>query len=84
MLILGFDLNLIISRKTIHEGEYLTSCTLIQNIINEWCGKVIFWMFLIQVSKVSAYPDGSLLLIYQNGVGYPFSQGNHIDKPILE
>ena len=41
MLILGFDLNMIISGKTIHEGEYLTSHTLIQNLINKWCGKII-------------------------------------------
>ena len=40
MLILGFDLNLIISGKTIHEGEYLASRTLIQNLINKWCGKL--------------------------------------------
>ena len=72
MLILGINPNLIISRKTVHKGKYLTSHTLIQNMINKWCGEIIFRIGTIQVTKMtdtiqvtkmSAYVDRSLLLI---------------------
>ena len=76
MLVLRFNLYLIIPKKAVHKGKNLASCTLIQNMINEWCGKVIFRTCPVQVSKVSSYSDGYLLLINQNRVGYPFSQGN--------
>ena len=51
MLILGFDLNLIISRKTVHEAEYLASRTLIQNLIDKWCGKIILGQALFKSRK---------------------------------
>src|SRR5713226_2157724 len=41
MLVLGFNLNLIISEKTIHKGEHLATRTLIQNLIYKQCGEVI-------------------------------------------
>ena len=68
MLVLGFDLDLIVSGKAIHKGKYLTSHTLIQNLSNKWCGKIIFRTGTIQLMEISAYADRSLLLINQNGV----------------
>ena len=68
MLVLGFDLDLIVSRKAIHKGKYLTSRTLIQNLINKWCGKIILRTGTLQVMEISAYTDRSLLLINWNGV----------------
>ena len=41
MLVLGSDLYLIVSVKAVHKGKYLASHTLIQNLINKWCGKII-------------------------------------------
>ena len=68
MLVLGFDLYLVVSIKVIHKGKYLASRTLIQNMINKWCGKIIFRIGTIQVTEISAYVDRSLLLINWNGV----------------
>ena len=68
MLVLKYDLCLIVSGKAIHKEKYLTSCTLIQNLINEWCGKIVLRTGTIQVTEISAYMDRSLLLINQNGV----------------
>ena len=62
------DLNLIISRKTVNEREYLTSHTLIQNLINKRCGKIILRTGAIQVTEISAYTDHSLFLINQNRI----------------
>ena len=67
MLVLGFDLDLIVSGKSIHKGKYLTSRTLIQNLINKWCGKIILRIGMIQVTEISAYTDHSLLIINRNG-----------------
>ena len=68
MLVLRFDLYLIVSRKAIHKGKYLTSSTLIQNLIDKWCGKIIFRKGTIHVTEINAYVDHSLLLIDWNGV----------------
>ena len=38
MLVLGFNLYLIISRKSVHKGKNLATRTLIQNLINKWWG----------------------------------------------
>ena len=40
MLVLRFNLYLIVSRKAIHKGKNLATHTLIQNLINKWCGKL--------------------------------------------
>ena len=84
MLALGFDLNLIISRKSIHKGENFASYTLIQNLVNKWCGKIILRTGSIQISKISAYSDRPLLLFYWNGVWHPLCQWNVIDNTSFE
>ena len=68
MLVLGFNLYLIVSRKAVHKRKYLASRTLIQDLIDKWCGKIIFRTGTIQVMKISAYADRSLLFINRNGV----------------
>ena len=68
MLVLGFDLDLIVSGKAGHKGKYLASRTLIQNLINKWCGEIILRTGTIQVTEISAYTDRSLLLINRNRV----------------
>ena len=68
MLVLRFDLYLIVFEKVVDKGKYLASRTLIQNMIDKWCGKIIFRIGMIQVTKISAYVDRSLLLINRNGV----------------
>ena len=65
MLVLGFNLNLIIPRKSIHKGEHLVTRTLIQNMIYKWCGEVILRTGTIQIMEISAYADHSLLLIHR-------------------
>ena len=68
MLVLGFDLYLIVSGKSIHKGKYLTPGTLIQNLINKWCGEIVLRTCMIQIMEISTYADRSLLLINWNGV----------------
>ena len=68
MLVLRFNLYLIISEKSVHQGEHLTTRTLIQNMIYKWCGEVILRTSTIQIMEISAYANCSLLLIHQNRV----------------
>ena len=63
MLVLRFNLYLIIPEEAVHKRKYLASRTLIQNLINKWCGKIILRIGTIQVTELNAYVDRSLLLI---------------------
>jgi hypothetical protein len=60
VLVFGFDLYLIISLKTIHEREGLTTCTFINYLVDEWCGKITFWTGLVQITEVRTYTNRSL------------------------
>ena len=68
MLVLVFNMDLIISGKSIHEGEHLATRTLIQNMINKWCEEVVLRIDTIQITEISTYADRSLFLIHRNGV----------------
>ena len=68
MLVLRFDLYLIVSRKAVHKGKNLTTCTLIQNLIIKWCGEIFLRIGMIQITEISTYADRSLLFIHQNEV----------------
>ena len=63
MLVLRFNLYLIISGKSIHEGKNLATRTLIQNLINKSCGEIVFRTGMIQITEISTYADRFLLLI---------------------
>ena len=68
MLVLKFNLYLVVSGKAIHKGKNLATSTLIQNMINKWCGEIVLRTGTIQITKINTYADYSLLLINRNGV----------------
>ena len=68
MLVLRFNLYLIISRKVVHKGKNLATHTLIQNMINKWCGEIVLTIGTIQITEIGTYTDRSLLLINWNRV----------------
>ena len=68
MLVLRFNLYLIISEKSVHEGEHLATRTLIQKLINKWYREIFLRTGMIQIMEISTYVDRSLLLIHWNGV----------------
>ena len=67
MLVLRFNLYLIISEKVVPKGKDLTTRTLIQNLINKWCGEIVLRIGTIQITEISTYADRSLLLVNRNG-----------------
>ena len=83
MLILEFDMDLIVFQKFINKLKDVTSYTLIQNLINELRGKVIFWISHIQVSKVGTYTNAPFLLIERNGDGWTSVKGTKYIIPTL-
>ena len=46
--------------------------------------KVILRTLSIHISKVIAQMNGSLFIIHRNVIGYPFGQGNRVNKSIFE
>jgi hypothetical protein len=53
-------------------------------MVNKGSGEVVFRIGFVQVPKIHTYVDSSLILIYGNGVGNPFGQGNWVDESNIE
>jgi hypothetical protein len=68
VLVFGFDLDLVISRKIVHEREGLTTHTFINYLVDEWCGKIIFGTELVQITEVCTYTNCALFFIDRHGV----------------
>ena len=58
-------------------------CTLINDLVNEWCGEVFFGTSFVQITKVSADTDGALFLENENWIGHPSGVFDGIDKTSL-
>ena len=61
-------MNLVVVGESVHEGDYLTSSTIIDDLFNERCWVIILRICFIHILEVSTYVDGGLFLIYWNGV----------------
>jgi hypothetical protein len=68
VLVFRFDLDLIISRKTIHEQKGFTTGTFINDLVNEWGWKIIFWTCLVQIMEIGTYTNRALFFIDRHGV----------------
>lgn len=54
--------------------------TLINDLVNKGCGKLIFGTSFVQVTKIHANMNGALFLEKRNQVGYPCGILNGIDE----
>ena len=77
-LILAFflDLNLVIAKKTIHEGEGF----MFGARIDERCGEVVFGTCPIKVMKVCANVNGTLFFIHGNKIRNPSGVRNGVNE----
>ena len=57
--------------------------TLVNDLVNEWCGEVVFGTSLVQVVKVRADMDGALFLENGNWVGDPSGVFNGVNETSL-
>ena len=60
VMIFFLDLNLVISRKSSHEGKDLMPGACIDDLINEGCLEVVFGTHPIHIVKVYANVDGTM------------------------
>lgn len=80
VLIFRLDLDLVIPREFVHKGEDFISGTIIQYLINEQCGIVVFRTCLVQISKVNANSNFAILLVDCNQVRNPLCQRDRVYK----
>jgi ABC-type spermidine/putrescine transport system permease subunit I len=71
ILIFWMNLNLIIARELVHEGQGLMAGTTINNLVDERRWEVVFGTDVIEIMKVSAYMNSALFFIDKDGVGDP-------------
>jgi hypothetical protein len=68
VLVLRFDLDLIISQKNIHERKGFTTGAFINDLVDEWGWKIIFWTCLVQITEIDTYTNRALFLIDRHRV----------------
>ena len=67
IMVFFWDLDLVISKKSVHEGKGLMSIACINNLIDEGCWQVVFGTCPIEVMEVCANVNGTLFFIHGNG-----------------
>ena len=78
--ILFLDLNLVISRKYVHEGKYHMSGACINNLIDEGCWEVVFGTHPIEIVEVCANTNGTLFFIHGNRIRNPSGERNGVNE----
>jgi hypothetical protein len=69
ILICWVDLNLIVVREPIHKGQCLVVDTMIDNLVDERCWKVVFGTSMVKITKVCADVN-SAIFIFNGGRGW--------------
>ena len=80
MLLLGNNVDLIISRETIHEREDFTSGAIVDNLIDEGGRKVVFGTTFVDIPIINAYTNGALFLVNRDKIGNPVCESHRINK----
>ena len=65
------DLDLIVAKETIHEGQSLVTDTFIDNLVNERGWKVVLGTNMVEITKVSADANNALFFVDRDNVGDP-------------
>ena len=65
------DLDLVVSGKTVHEGEALMFGACVDDLVNEQCGEVFFRTCPINIMEVCANANGTLFFIHRNEIRNP-------------
>jgi len=71
MLICWMDLDFIIAEEPIHEGQYLVTDTVIDNLVDERGWKVVFGTSMVEIMKVGADTNNAIFFVNKDGVGNP-------------
>jgi hypothetical protein len=71
VLIGGVNLDLVVTRETIHEGQSLVTCAIIDYLVNEGCWKVVFGTSVIEIEEVRTDTDSAMFFVNRDRVGDP-------------
>jgi hypothetical protein len=71
ILIYWMDLDFIVAGEPIHEGQCLMVKAVINNLVDERGGKVVFGTSMVEIMKVSADANSALFFVNGDGVGNP-------------
>ena len=80
IMVFFLDIDLVIAKKSVHEGKGLMSGACIDDLIDEWCWEVVFGTHPIEVIEVCANTDGTLFFIHGNKIQNPSGVCNGVDK----
>jgi len=80
VLITGGNIDLVIPRETVHKGVHFTSVTLVNELIDEWCGEVIFRTGPIDVMIIDTNSNDTLFFIDRDYVGDPICKWDGVNK----
>ena len=68
IMIFFLDMDLVISRKFVHEGKDLMSSACIDNLIDEGCWEVVFRTCPIHIMEVFTEVNGTLFFIHMERI----------------
>ena len=80
IMVFFLDLDLVISRKTVHEGKEFMSGACIDDLIDEGCWEVVFGTRPIEVAEVCANMNGTLFFIHGNRIRNQSGVCNGVDE----
>ena len=66
MLISGRDIDLVISRKTVHKRIDFASYTLINELIDEGCGEVILGTGLVTITIINTDSNSTMFFSHRD------------------
>jgi len=79
----GEYLNLVMARKSIHKGEYENPSAIIDILVDKGCGVIFLRTGFAKILRIEAYSNGNLFLHDRKNIGYPFHQGDGVNKTII-
>jgi hypothetical protein len=80
MLICRKNIDLIIAGETVHQGEYFTLGTVVNNLVNERGWIIVFGTSFVYIPIIYTNTDRALFLVNRNKIGHPINQSHRIDK----
>jgi hypothetical protein len=78
ILICWVDLDLIVAREPVHEGQSLVACKIIDNLVDERCGEVVFGKIMVEIVKFSTNANSALFFVNEDRVGDPWRVCNGV------
>ena len=84
VLINRSNIDLVITGETVHKRIHFTAGTLVNDLINEWCGKIIFRTGFVYITVIDTNPDCTLFFSYRDNVRNPICEWDRVNEASLK